>query len=221
MALIEVVPATFTALTVTPAPLTCTVDWPETKSVPVIVTFTTVPTLPEFGCICVIVGAAVTVNVATPLVPLGVVTVTFRAPVGAFAAIVTVIVIDVAPVTFTPSTILSRPLTCTVDWPETKSVPVSVTFTTVPTLPEFGCICVIVGGAVTVNVAAPLVPLGVVTVTFRAPVAAFAAIVNVVVIDVGLVTLHAPTVTPSALTCTVVWPETKSVPVSVTFTTVP
>jgi len=38
-----------TALTVTPAPLTCTVVWPVTKSVPAIVTFTALPTLPEFG----------------------------------------------------------------------------------------------------------------------------------------------------------------------------
>ena len=61
-----------------------------------------------------------------------------------------------------------------------------------------------VGTAITVNVTALLVPLGVVTVTFRAPVAAFAAIVNVAVSDVGPATFTALTVTPVPLTCTVV-----------------
>ena len=60
----------------------------------------------------------------------------------------------------------------------------------------------IVGGAVTVKVTALLVPFGVVTVTFRAPVAAFAAMVNVAVSEVGPVTLTALTVTPAPLVCT-------------------
>jgi hypothetical protein len=161
----------------------------------VIVTFTALPTLPEFGCTCVIVGAAVTVNVTALLVPLGVVTVTLRAPVAAFAAIVNVVVI-VVPVTLVAPTVTPAPLTWTTVWPGTKSVPVIVTFTAVPTFPEVGWICVIAGGAVTVKVAAPLVPLGVVTVTLRAPIAAFTAIVNDVLIDVVPVTFTVPTVTP-------------------------
>ena len=56
--------------------------------------------------------------------------------------------------------------------------------------------------AVTVKVTAVLVPLGVVTVTLRAPVVAFAAIVNVAVSEVGPVTFTALTVTPAPLTCT-------------------
>jgi len=84
------------------------------------------------------VGAAVTVNVTALLVPLGAVTVTFRAPVAAFAAIVNVAVSDVGPVTFTALTVTPAPLTCTVVWPTTKSVPVIVTFTALPTFPEFG-----------------------------------------------------------------------------------
>ena len=142
-------------------------------------------------------GAAVTVNATALLVPLGAVTVTFRAPVAAFAAIVNVAVSDVGFVTFTALTVTPAPLTCTVVWPAAKSVPVIVTFTALPTLPEFGWTCPIVGAAVTVNVAALLVPLGAVTVTLRAPVAAFAAIVNVAVSDVGPVTFTALTVTPA------------------------
>jgi len=86
----------------------------------------------------VIVGAADTVNVTAVLVPFGVVAVTLRAPVAAFAAIVNVAVSEVGPVTFTALTVTPAPLTCTVVWPETNSVPVIVTFTAVPTFPEFG-----------------------------------------------------------------------------------
>ena len=73
---------------------------------------------------------------------------------------------------------------------------------------------------VTVNVTELLVPPPVVTVTWRAPAAALAAIVKLVVNEVAFDTLTAPTVTP-APAFTVVAPTTKFVPVRVTLTTVP
>jgi hypothetical protein len=67
--------------------------------------------------------------------------------------------------------------------PATKFVPVSVTGTLVPWTPLAGLTEASVGaGGFTVNTTALLVPPLVVTVTFAAPVAALAALVNVAVI---------------------------------------
>src|SRR5262249_34238026 len=77
-----------------------------------------------------------------------------------------------------------------------------------------------VAACVTGKVTAPLVPPAVVTVTFRAPGAAFAAIVKLVVKCCVSVTVTEPTVTPLPLTATVVAPITKFVPVNVTGVTV-
>jgi hypothetical protein len=165
------------------------------------------------------------VNVCALLVPPTVVTVTFRAVAGAFAAIVKVTVKLVVLVTFGVPTVMPVPLTITVVAPATKLVPVKVTPTAFPATPVFGCTSVNVGGcaggACTVNVCALLVPPVVVTVTLRAVAAAFAAMVNVTVKLVGPVTFGVPTVMPVPLTATVVPPIMKFVPVNVTPTAFP
>jgi hypothetical protein len=74
-------------------------------------------------------------------------------------------------------------LTFTVVAPTTKFVPIKVTGTVVPWTPLLGLMEVTVGGGgVTVNVAALLVPPGVVTVTLAASRVAVAAMVKVAVI---------------------------------------
>jgi len=84
-------------------------------------------------------GGAVTVNVCEPLVLPEPVTVTFWAPVGAFAAMVNVAVIDVLLATVGLLTVIPVPLTVTVD-PDAKFVPVSVTATAAPWAPLLGAI---------------------------------------------------------------------------------
>jgi hypothetical protein len=72
-----------------------------------------------------------------------------------------------------------------------------------------------------VNCCVLLVPAVVATVTSRAVSAAFAAMVNVTVKLVELVTFGVPTVIPVPLIATVVPPITKFVPASVTSTELP
>ena len=102
-----------------------------------------------------------------------------------------------------------------------KFVPVKVTGTLLPTTPLDGLTEVSVGpAALTVKVAAPLVPPLVVTVTLAAPSVAFPAMAKVAVICVALTTVTPLTVTPGLLTATVA-PAMKFVPVKVTGTLLP
>jgi hypothetical protein len=161
-------------------------------------------------------------NVAAPLVPAEVETVTLRGPTAAVELIVKVVVIDVALTTVTGPTDTSLLPVETVA-PEVKLVPVSDTLTTAPCRPEAGLIDTSVGGAgTTVKVTALLVPAAVETVTFRGPGVAAESIVN----DVLRKPEPAPKPTvlwvmPPPLIVIVVAPDTKFVPASVTFTTVP
>src|SRR6185369_4890608 len=100
-----------------------------------------------------------------------------------------------------------------------KFVPVMVIVGVDPLVPLSGLIDVIVGGGtgatgmVTVNGAAELFPPSVATFTSRGPAAAFAAITNVAVSDVLLVTSTLPIVTPVPPIVTVV-PLFKHPPVA-------
>ena len=76
-------------------------------------------------------------------------------------------------------------------------------------------------GRLIVKIRAPLVPMAVVTVTVRAPLAAVGSSTKLAVSDVLLPTTTLLTVTPLPPTVTVVAPTTKLVPVSVTATVVP
>ena len=117
--------------TATPAPLTINVT-ELSKFVPVTVTGTAVPCSPEAGTMLLSVGAdeLLTVNVIEPLVPLGVVTVTLCAPLGAEAPIVNVAVINVAFATLTEDTVIPAPAVIVA--PATKFVPFSDTATALP-----------------------------------------------------------------------------------------
>jgi len=100
-------------------------------------------------------------------------------------------------------------------------VPVRITGMIAPCAPVAGAMEVCVGGgALTVNTAGPLVPLGVVTVTSAAPRVAFGATVN---IAASVVSLHVRslTVTPGVLTDTLHLPVTNPVPVIDTGTLAP
>ena len=79
------------------------------------------------------------------------------------------------------------------------------------------CPTAIVSG--TANVSGLLVPCVDVTVRSRGPDAAFEAIVIVAVARLGLITVTLPTTTP--LPASIVIPERKRNPLSVTFTVVP
>jgi hypothetical protein len=78
-----------------------------------------------------------------------------------------VVLTTVTPLTVTPD---EEMLTTA---PGKKFVPVRVTGTVVPWPPLDGVIAVRVGGPATVKMTGPLVPAGVVTVTFRGPSVAF------------------------------------------------
>ena len=173
---------TVTLLAVTPGLLTATVA-PATKLVPVRVTGTLVPCTPLAGLTDVSMGAGgFTVKPTALLVPPLVVTVTFAAPVAAAAPMVSVAVIWVELTTVTLLAVTPGLLTATVA-PATKFVPARVTGTLVPWAPLAGFTDVNAGaGGFTVNTTGPLVPPLVVTVTFAAPVAAVAPMVNVAVI---------------------------------------
>ena len=88
--------ATVTAPEVTPVPLNVSVVCPATKPVPASVTPTELGSVPSSGVIEVKVGGFPMVNELVAVAfPRGVVTVTSRAPVGALAAMVKVVVADV------------------------------------------------------------------------------------------------------------------------------
>src|SRR5713101_7538934 len=100
VAVICVVLVTLTFVTFRPRMLELTVVCPAMKLVPVSVTGNEVPATPLGGLIEVSVGGeveeALTVKVTVPLVPPAVVTLTFCAPSGAFAAMAKVAVTWVA-----------------------------------------------------------------------------------------------------------------------------
>src|ERR1700722_13001345 len=111
-----------------------------------------------------------TVNVLVAVVFLGVVTLTKREPVAAPLVItklatscvgVADVMVGVTPV---PLMLIDEPVVV-------KFVPVKVTFTVVPCVPDVGeiLVSVAVGGLEIVKVREPLVPPAVVTVTFLAP----------------------------------------------------
>jgi len=85
-----------------------------------------------------------TVNVCGPLVPFALVTVTFWAPTAAFPAMVNVAVIDVLLATVALLRVMPVPLRPIVD-ADPKFVPVSVTGTACPCVPELALIEVSVG----------------------------------------------------------------------------
>jgi len=213
---------TLILLAVTPVPDTLTALAPV-RLVPVSVTGTVAPCRPELGLIVVSVGAGtvVTVNVTLPLVPPGVVTVTFLAPRAALPPMAKLAVTEVALTTLTPLTVTPVPDTLTALVP-VRFVPVRVTGTVAPCAPVLGLIVVSVGGGivVTVNVTPPLVPPGVVTVTFRPPVAALPLMAKLAVIEVALTTLTPLTVTPVPDTVIAV-AFVRLVPVRVTGTVAP
>jgi hypothetical protein len=164
-------------------------------------------------------AAAATANVIGLLVPCGVVTVMFRAPAAAVDAMFRAVVREVWLRTVTELVVIPDPLTATVVDPATKKVPVRVTPTDVPWAPAAILVEVSVGGCPwTVNVTALLEPCPVPTVTFRGPGVAEAAIVNVAVKAIELDAVTALAITPVPLTKTLVPPETKFVPLSVTLT---
>jgi hypothetical protein len=158
-----------------------------------------------------------TVEVVTPLV----VTETFWLARDAFAAITNVAVIVVVLVTFTFVAVMPMPLKLIMAGVK-KFVPVSVTGTFALSSPFVGEIDVSVGGAATVNVWLIVVPPAVITITPCAPSGAPAAIWNVAVMVLPLVTVVPTTVIPvPGVTRIVLAPTTKLVPVSVTLTLVP
>src|SRR6202171_2238091 len=137
VAVIDVPLTTVVLLTVMPVPLRPIVA-PDAKFAPVIVTPPVCPCVPELGLTELSVGApAFTVNVCVPLVPVELVTVTFWAPVGAFEAMVNVAVIDVLLTTAVLLPVMPVPLRPIVA-PDAKFVPVSVTGTVCPWVPELG-----------------------------------------------------------------------------------
>jgi len=191
--------------------------------VPVRVTATAVPTRPDEGLMALRVGGCVlaTVNVTLLLVPLGVVTVTFRAPRAAVPPMAKLAVMEVELATVTPLTVTPVPDTLTALAP-VRLVPVRVTGTVAPCMAAAGLIAVSVGAEtiITVNVTLLLVPLGVVTVTFLAPVAALPPMARLAVTEVALTTLILLAVTPVPDTLTALAPV-RLVPVSVTGTVTP
>jgi hypothetical protein len=164
-------------LTVMPVPAVTLVA--PVKSTPVRVTLLIVwPRRPTLGLTDVSAGAF-TVKVTALVVPMGVVTVTFRAVVPApdemtkFAVTVVALVLVMVAVTPVPDTVTAvAPV---------KLLPVRVTATVLPRYPEVGLMEVSVGPC-TVNIKELLVPLGVVTLTVLAPVAAVVVMTNVAVI---------------------------------------
>jgi len=156
---------TVTALWLTPPPEIPTVA-PLVKFVPVSVTGTDVPRVPEVGLIEVRVGggAFTMVNVTLLVVPEGVTTDTFRAVRLAPAEIVNVAVTVESFTTVKPLAVTPPPDTFTAVAPVSR-VPVRVTETDVPLAPEAGAIEVRVA-PVTVKGSLLLVPPGLVTLTF-------------------------------------------------------
>ncbi len=213
---VEVIP-----VQVTPPPEMVTAVAPA-KFVPVRVTGTVVPWVPEVGLIEVSLGPW-TVKVRPPLVPAGVVTLTVLDEAEAVVEMVNVAVIVVEFTTVTALTVTPDPDTDTVVPVAAKFVPVRVTGTTEPRKPEAGvtAVNVGVGGASTVNVTVLLVPPGVVVMlTVLEPVVAEVEIVNVAVTVVSFTTVRLLEVTPEPDTVIAVAPV-RPVPVRVTGTLVP
>lgn len=157
----EVLLTTTTLLTLTPVPAAVTLD-PDRKLLPVRVTFTTLPIVPELVLILISAGlAGFTVKGRELLVPDEVVT--LRAWLAGVPLKASVAVMEVLLTITTLLTVTPVPVALTVA-PATKLVPVSVTFTELPTVPELGLMLVSVGVVpLTVNDTPLLVPETVVT----------------------------------------------------------
>jgi len=169
--------------------------------------------------------APTTVNVTEPVFPWAVVILRLWPPSDAVVEMLKVAVTSVELRTLIEfaGTVMPVPVCSWIPSPLLgKFVPSSVTVTSVPRSPELGEIDVNVGGcgAVTENVTLPVVPPGVVTLTFRPLIVAFVEIANNAVIVVELCTTTLLTVTPGPDTAIVAGPL-KFVPVSVTATLLP
>ena len=211
---------TCTLVTVTPVPATVTAVRPASSPVPVNVTGIELPATPLLGVICAKVGTggggAVTVKAAAfEVPPPGLVTVTWTIPA---APRVTVTTIVVPSLETDPATLVEPKFTIA---PETKFDPVNVNVIVAPAVPVAGDSPPRVGVAFTVNVAVPLVPPTVLTLTPRAPAAAVGLITNVANSDVLLATKTPVPVTPVPVIVRAVAPATKFVPVRATLTFVP
>ncbi len=200
LAVSEVALTNVVELTVIPVPENAAVA-PETKPVPVIVMFWLVaPWARELGLVEETVGPLLTVKTLEP-VPTpasGLVTVTLRAPVVAFAATVMLAVNEVALTNVVELTVIPVPENAAVA-PETKPVPVIVMFWLAAPWPrELGLVEETVGAALTVNTLVPVaaLPSPLVTVTLRAPVVAFDAIVIFALSEVALTNVAELTVMP-------------------------
>ena len=153
------------------------------------------------------------------LVPLAVVTVTFRVPSGVLASIVKVAVIRVELVTRALVTVIPSPA-LTASPSEVKSVPVRMTLVVAPWKPLFGLTAVNLGAAsITVNATGALSPLRVVIVTFRAPSDADALMANRAVNVVEFTTTPLVTVIPGP--ASTYGAAKKLLPVRVTSNVVP
>src|SRR5712692_10293376 len=155
-------------------------------------------------------------KVCDPLVPLGVVTVIRPLGLTASPPMVNVAVICVELTTVTFVIMIASALELIVVWPAMKFVPVSVTPTAVPAIPQLGLSPVSVGAPaeaeLTVNVTPLLVPPAVVTLTLCPPTGAPAVMANVAVTCVAVATTLLTVMPLSAL---IVAPV-RLVPVSVT-----
>ena len=163
------------------------------------------------------------VNETARLVPAAVLTVTFREPRDANRPRRNLAVIKPGLTTTTLDILTPEPWTAMAAG-DVKLVPLRLTDTVAPLLPDDGVMEVSVGaalgGAVTVKVRAAVVPPAVVTVTLREPVLAAAAMVKVALIRVAFTMATLLTLTPDPLTATVA-PDEKLVPSSVTGTAAP
>jgi hypothetical protein len=192
----------------------------EMKLSPVKKTIELLPRWPLGGLMEASVGGETrTVKVTGLLVPPAVVTVTLTGPGVILKPILKVPVMTVELVTVEA---IILPGQLIVVAPGTKLVPINVNGTFVPCAPVFGVIDVSVGGGglVTVKFTELLVPAGVVTVILPAPSEALLAMVNVAVIDVGVITVHALGVMPPFTELTLQG-EVKLAPVKVTGTVTP
>jgi hypothetical protein len=211
---------TVTVPTVTPLPAVTVVPV-VVKFVPVSVTGMAAPRRPVLGATEVSVGAdgAITVNATGLLVPPGAVTLTVLAESVALDAIVNVPVTVASFTTVMPLTLTPVPDTI-IEVVPVSPEPVSMMGRLVPTTPVMGVIDVRTGPC-TLKVWKLLGPPSVVTLTFLAPIAAEAEIVNVVVRVVEFTKVTLPTVTPLPDTATEVPVAVKLAPVSVTGKAVP
>src|SRR5919204_229136 len=153
LAVSEVLDTNVVELTVMPVPENDTVA-PDTMLVPVTVMFWLVAPWPrELGLAAVTVGAPFTVNtpVPAPMPVSGFVTVTSRAPVVALVAMVMLAVSVMLDTNVVELTVMPVPENDTVA-PDTKLVPVTVTFWLVAPWPrEFGVVAVTSGAALIVK----------------------------------------------------------------------